>query len=410
MKRLFYTFLLAVVGLCPCVQAQAQKQVLFATHEHDTIPYRIPAIAQTHNGNLLYLTDWRPCGSDIGYGRVDQRYRVSADGGRTWGRELTLVEGSGRMGAADCGFGDPALVADRKSGEVLLLTVCGSTVYGHKTTTRQNPNRIALFRSFDNGLTWQPWQEVTEQIYSLFDASAHGPVQSMFIGSGKIAQSRKVKVGKYYRIYAAACARPNGNRVIYSDDFGRSWHALGGKDALPCKEGDEPKCEELPDGSVVLSSRAMGGRYFNIYRYTNVRSGEGSWQEAAFSGKEVDGVTAVENSCNGELLIVKAREAHTGRKVNLALQSVPLGPRRSNVGIYYKVLRGEDCTSPASLASHWEKPFLVSPLGSAYSTMVQLKDGSIAFAYEEDTYNAAYSEVFRRLTIAQITNGKYNSK
>ena len=68
----------------------------------------------------------------------------------------------------------------------------------------------------------------------------------------------------------------------------------------------------------------------------------------------------------------------------LALQSVPLGPQRANVGIYYKELP-EDVASitPESFAADWEQPYQVSDTTSAYSTMLQLKNGNIAFYYEE---------------------------
>ena len=136
----------------------------------------------------------------------------------------------------------------------------------------------------DGGETWS-LKEVTEDIYSLFDDAPQGCVQSCFIASGSIFQSEIIKVGSHYRIYAALTARPNGNRVLYSDDFGRTWSVLGGLDALPAPYGDEAKCAELPDGRVVLSSRAMGGRYFNIFTYTDIGTAAGSWGEAAPSGR-----------------------------------------------------------------------------------------------------------------------------
>ena len=120
-------------------------------------------------------------------------------------------------------------------------------------------------------------------------------------------------------------ARPNGNRVIYSDDFGRTWKVLGTLDQLPVPYGDEAKCEELPDGRVVISSRAWGGRYFNIYSYSDVASGAGTWGEPAPSGRRVNGCASLENACNGGLLIIPAVRTIDKKKVYLALQSVPFG-------------------------------------------------------------------------------------
>ncbi len=393
--------------------AVVNKHVLFQTPVSDTIPYRIPAIAGMHNGDILALTDYRLCGNDIGYGRVDIHGRVSRNGGKSWGEEFVLIEGSGVSGATDCGFGDAAMVADRESGDVLVMMVCGETVYWHETTTRQNPNRIAVLRSRDNGKTWSQWEEITESVYTLFDNSVHGCVQSCFVGSGKILQSRKIKVGSHYRIYAALAARPNGNRVIFSDDFGHTWHALGGPDALPVPHGDEPKCEELPDGRVVISSRTWGGRYFNIFEYSNIATGAGVWGETAGSGKRVNGCASLENACNGEILIVPAVRKADRKKVHLALQSVPLGPQRANVGIYYKELP-EDCASitPTSFAADWEAPYQVSDTTSAYSTMFRLKNGNIAFYYEEAVTldGWGYEMVYKEIPLSVLTSDRYTDK
>lgn len=389
------------------------KEMLFQSRATDTIPYRIPAIAALPDNGLIALTDYRHCRSDIGFGRVDIHARTSYDGGLTWGKEFTVIEGTGVSKATDCGFGDPAVVADRESGEILVMLVCGETGYLHPTTTRQNPNRMAMLRSTDFGKTWTPWQEITEDVYSLFDESVHGCVQSCFVGSGKIFQSRKIKVGSHYRIYAALCARPNGNRVIYSDDFGRSWHALGSIDDLPAPHGDEPKCEELPDGRLILSSRAWGGRLFNIFEYTDIATGKGTWQNEAGSGKGNNGCTAISNACNGEILIVPARRMKDRKKVLLALQSVPLGPDRTNVGIYYKELP-EDLSSMTSesFAADWEKPYQVTSLLSAYSTMIQLPDGNIAFYYEEkdNCCPHGFNMIYREIPLDTLTSGRYRSR
>jgi sialidase-1 len=402
----------AAFGVVSCGPARVVgPQVLFQADAVDSIPYRIPTVATLHNGDILALADYRLCGSDIGYGRVDIHGRISRNGGRSWGKEFVLIEGTGVSKATDCGFGDAAMVADRESGEVLVVMVCGETVYWHETTTRQNPNRIAVLRSYDNAKSWTQWEEITEDVYSLFDNGEFAPVQSCFVASGKILQSKHIKVGSHYRIYAALCARPNGNRVIYSDDFGRTWHALGGRDALPVILGDEPKCEELPDGRVIISSRAWGGRYFNIYTYSDVASGVGQWGPVAGSGKKLNGCVAIENACNGELLIVPAVRKEDGRQVMLALQSVPLGPHRANVGIYYKELP-EDVSSitPLIFASDWEKPYQVSETTSAYSTMLQLKNGNIVIYYEENenrNCRGGYDMIYEELTIETITSGRY---
>lgn len=406
MKRLFFlTIFLSF--LASAQEGVINKTVLFQSNQTDSIPYRIPAVAELWNGALFALTDYRHCKSDIGFGRVDihgKRLR-----GRKWGQEFVFVEGTGVEGAVDCGYGDPAIVADRNSKEILVALVCGNTVYWKSTTNRQNPNRISTMRSLDGGRTWD-LQEVTEQIYALFDTAPHGCVQSCFIASGQIFQSRIVKVGSHYRLYAALTARPNGNRVIYSDDFGRTWKVLGTLDQLPVPYGDEAKCEELPDGRVVISSRAWGGRYFNIYSYSDVASGAGTWGEPAPSGRRVNGCASLENACNGGLLIIPAVRTIDKKNVYLALQSVPFGAKRANVGIYAKELPEDiESITPEIFAAGWDMKYQISHTWSAYSTMLQKRDGNIAFYYEE-SHNGSdnvYDMIYCELPLEVITAGRY---
>ncbi len=393
--------------LLSCDNKETQTKVLFQTIAPDSVPYRIPAFGQLPNGSIVALSDYRPCGMDIGFGQVDIHARISSRDRKKWGEEFVLVEGTGVPATIDCGFGDPAMVVDRETGEILVMMVCGNTIYYYESTNRQNPNRVACMRSSDGGKTWSQWEEVTENIYTLFDDSSYGCVQSCFFSSGKIAQSRIVKKGSHYRLYHALAARPNGNRVIYSDDFGHTWSVLGGIDAVPVPYGDEAKCEELPDGSVVVSSRTTGGRYFNVFKYSDIETSEGTWDRPVYSGPKNNGCVAMENACNGEILMVPSRNAESGEKVTLALQSIPLGPQRQAVGIYYKEVKGGETSS--ELAADWKGPYRVTEKPSAYSTMIELKNKDIAFYYEEcdslRTYG--YDMVYKEISLEQLTDGAY---
>lgn len=410
MKK-YILLLLTLLGI------QLNAEVLFSTASSQ-YPYRIPAIATTRSGRLIAVSDYRICGGDIGFGRVDLHFRTSDDNGRTWSPEQVLVEGDGEKGSVRCGYGDAAIVADATSDTVVVMCVTGNTVYGWNTTTRQNPNRVARIYSPDGGLTWSEPEEVTEQVYGLFDESQLGPVQSLFFGSGRICQSKQVKVGKHYRLYAALCARPGGNRVVYSDDLGRTWHALGTIDESPAPKGDEPKCEELPDGRVILSSRAWGGRHFNLFSYSAKPSrkhpAEGSWGKVVASNEVEGGIIARENACNGEVLLLPARRTADGKKVMLALHSVPLGPGRANVGIYFKELgsgssKGSKAIGCAKcFAAGWSLGLQVSEQNSAYSTMIPQSDGRIAFFWEEGP--TGYEMAYRGLSLEEITGGKYAAR
>ena len=388
--------------------------VLYFTPDAKGKPYRIPAIATAKNGDIFAISDNRPCGMDIGYGEVDMKCRISTDNGKTWGKEFFIADGVGDNHGGQVwktGFGDAAVVADCERNELLVMMVCGKTVCHNgnyiPNSPQSNPNRVAQVRAKLNEKTgkweWTKPVEVTETIYSKFVKNGQATVKSLFIGSGRICQSRVTKVGDYYRLYCAVWTKNEGNRVIYSDDFGKTWDVLGSLDERPGRGGDEPKCEEMPNGNVILSSR-RNGRLFNIYTYTDVKTGKGKWQTEQWSENQTGGIK-VGNSTNGEIMLIKAIRVSNGEKVDLALQSVPWGNGRSDVGFFYKEIKEETQGSALKLAQYWKKGMQVSHVGSAYSTMSIQKDNKIAFFFEEEPGN--YCMVYIPLTVEQITKGEF---
>lgn len=396
------------------------QYLYYSPHSASDKPYRIPAIATAKNGDIFAISDYRPCGNDIGYGEVDMKCRISKDNGSTWGKEFTIGDGLGDDNGGEVwktGFGDAAIVADRERNELLVMAVCGKTVCWNGCyiphSPQSNPNRVAQMRAVFNNSTneweWSEPIEVTESIYSIFVAPNGIPtVQTLFIGSGRICQSRIVKKGDYYRLYCAVWTHlynTGGNRVIYSDDFGKTWNVLGRLNDRPAPRGDEPKCEELPDGSVVLSSRKGNGRYFNIFRFNDNTYTNGTWDNVVASDNANGGIKVGGNSTNGEILFYKGATDSVGNKVDIMLQSLPAGESRSHVTMYYKAIDPSQQYNVATFSENWSKGMEISHRGSAYSTMTIQSDGRIGFFYEEEPHQ--YNMVYVPLTIEQLTNGVY---
>ena len=407
------------VAINIAVDKNNKYQYLYYSPDEKGIPYRIPAIVTTANGYVFAINDYRPCGNDIGFGEVDLVMRHSTKAGNewdghSWTEPVTIADGVGKAAKETwlTGFGDPAVVADRERNEILVMSVCGNRVcwhgnYGAGTTENpENPNRMARLRIKFNEETqeWEATQpeEVTYEIYPLFkDKNDKAHVGSMFIGAGRMAQSSMIKVGDYYRIYCAVWAVETGsyrhhNYVLYSDDFGDTWNLLGelGNDFndSPAPYGNEPKCEELPDGSVLLSSRKGYGRYYNVFHYNNFEKAEGYW-DGTVSTDVVGNLKFGSNDTNGEVL----------RIGNILFQSVPTGNSRSNVSVYYRPLSDDPATyTPTELSNKWTK-IEVSDRGSAYSSMCILPDGkSIGLFYEEEP--GGYSMVYVPLELKKILN------
>ncbi len=397
---------------------------------------RIPAITTVggfgpHAGRLVAAYDYRWCNADLAAGNIDLQISVSDDNGVTWsapdfardaqgkpvteynhqwtkGSDWAQVQGKA-VEAWDAAWGDAALVSDRETGKIMMIAVGGPI--GFFASRRDNTQSAIRWISDDGGESWSAPENITEKIYSLFDGEPrNGKIDGMFFGSGRVMQSRYIKVGPYYRVYTVISTQNGGgstrNFVLYSDDMGETWGVLGGNKQCPVETtADEPKAEELPDGSVLLAARNQGGnRNFNVFRYTNPSTGEGKWTGRVTTNM---GMGAI-NACNGEIFLLPARNIETQEPCFVALQSFPYGGARQMVSIAWKALAdGADFANADSFTS-WGGRYQVTYGGheSAYSTMTLMPNGSIGFFYEE-TLTGVYDGVFKALPLETITNGRY---
>ena len=442
MKKL-YIALITLTGLMGGMGVQAQTQTsadaidkkkvtLFYSAEHTPTPYRIPAIATLNNGQVLVIADHRPCGADVGNGEVDIYAKVGtidADGNYTWNPATTdpYVDGGLMIadGTSPNGYGDAAVVVDRESGNVLVMCVAGNVTYGDATNSMHNRMARITYNSVTE--EWSTPEDVTDKLFgtttSALSSSSYN-VASMFFASGRLLQSRIVKTGDYHRIYGALLVREykkkyvwytysEANYVVYSDDFGASWNLLGGK---CCDGGNEAKVEELPNGDIVMSSRTSGGRYFNVFNFSDLNNASGSWGSAtkySFGGS---------NSTNGELMMYPGLVDGEDRvdsdgnkyKYNVMFQSLPTGDDRSKVSVFYKAFDASKTSfNVDDFTSGWTKGIEVDKDASAYSTMTILPNGEVGFLYEDDYSTSQGASggtaniVYVPLTVEELTNNAY---
>ena len=408
--------------------ATAQVETLFESPFKTTYngytknaPYRIPAIVETKNvttgaKEIIAFSDQRHGGGDVGQNQSNSAawsshinivYKRSTDNGTSWSSDYTtIIEGNTNMG-----YGDVAVVADRENPEnIVFFCAAGKTFFTNSvypTSSVDNTLRCFRFRSSDGGQTWTN-DEVTKDLYK-----ATGNYAGAFISSGRICQSSQIKVGRYYRLYAALCVTGTNTVVLYSDDFGVTWNNLG--NGVAVASGNEAKCEELPNGDVLVSARRAnwneGGRYYNVFTYsskpTTANQANGSWgnrQLNSFAGS---------NSTNGEVLLVPAKNNSTNTDCYVLLQTLPIGSSRSDVSVYYKEISSnatEKYTSE-NFTSGWSGPYALSSTTSAYSTMILQNDNNIGFLYEdvEQSYGTGgYNIVYKRLSLETVTKKAYS--
>lgn len=421
-----------------------KKQLMFSSTDQ-SMPYRIPAIATMSNGKVIAVADYRPDGQDVG-GDGTNAYDVdiyakigtgNGDGTYSWNPSAThpfssktgvVVDG---MSTSDgVGFGDAALVADRESGEVLIMCVGAKTYYNDAETS--SVYKCFRISSDDYGQSWNAPVEITNLrgAGNIFTGSDN--VQAMFFASGRLLQSKRKATGATHcRVYGALLVRIGGssyNYVVYSDNFGDDWSLLGAKGTPVVSSANEAKLEELPNGDIVISSRKSGGRQFNVFTYSDggFDKASGSWESSTGSTNFGNSSMGAGADTNGEILFYPAVDSN-GDRVNILLQSLPTGKKsfcfssgltdgREKVYVYYKAFAADKSSWAVSdFTSGWTLGLKVDEGASAYSTMTILPDGNIGFMYEDDystsqgASGGSSNIYFLPLTLSEITGGAYSN-
>ena len=401
--------------------------------------YRIPVILKDNDGNLVALYDDRHnSNGDLGSNHeIDILTKKSTDNGDSFDAIATIaVDGDGEPGFG-CGHGDAAAVCDRESGDILVLSASGSVGLGSSAASKSlnglNLNNIIrIGRSVYSNSTksWGGCTDLSRDIYTLYASDIYrqignpSGITGMYVSTGRLCQSSKIKVGSHYRVYAVlntwnkTKGSNPGPRVICSDNFGKTWEALGGVTKTPCTGdgGDETQIEELPDGNLLLSSRVRGGtgRIFNVFTYTDVPNYEtGSWGTAVTSGSSNTEGQTYAASCNASLMIVKAFRKSDNSTVDIILQSACMSKEREKMGIYWKELPAMHPYKYADFQTGWNS-FTINNTYACYSSMVQTKDGKVGIFYEshddDDTNKAGnYDLVFSKYSLEEITGNAYSA-
>ena len=399
--------------------------------------YRIPVILKDNDGNLVALYDDRHnSNGDLGSNHeIDILTKKSTDNGDSFDAIATIaVDGDGEPGFG-CGHGDAAAVCDRESGDILVLSASGSvgleSSAASKSSNGLNLNNIIRIGQSVYSNSTQSWggcTDISDAIYKLYESDIYrasgntSDITGMYVSTGRLCQSSKIKVGTHYRVYAVlntwnkTKGSNPGPRVICSDNFGKTWKALGGVTKTPCKGGDETQIEELPDGNLLLSSRVRKGygRIFNVFTYTDVPTyATGSWGTAVTSGSSNTEGQTYAASCNASLMIVKAFRKSDNSTVDIILQSACMSSAREKMGIYWKELPALNPYKYADFQTGWNS-FTINNTYACYSSMVQTKDGKVGIFYEshddDDTKKAGnYDLVFSKYSLEEITNNAYSA-
>ena len=135
--------------------------------------YRIPGLVTSKKGTLIATYDIRRQNAYDLQGDIDVGISRSTDGGRTWGPMIVAMD-MGEWGGLpndQNGIGDPCILVDEVSGDILLFAAWthakpGQAAWwsaGDGFEPAQTP-QLMMTRSTDDGLSWSAPVNLTRQI------------------------------------------------------------------------------------------------------------------------------------------------------------------------------------------------------------------------------------------------------
>ncbi|WP_165831689.1 exo-alpha-sialidase [Brachybacterium endophyticum] len=324
--------------------------------------YRIPALVQLNNGDILAAYDGRPTGTDSpGPNSVLQRR--STDGGVTWG-EQTVIE-QGKEGEEKEGYSDPSYVYDRITGTLFNFHVFSKDTgffdsgYGNDDADRRVQSTTVSV-STDDGRTWTSKRltKVTkpEDVRGMFATSGAGIQLTRGRHRGRLVQQY---IGQWrdesFRSYS-----------VYSDDHGRTW-TMGEPVGIAM---DENKVVELSDGTLMLNSRIHAGGTARFVALS--RDGGESWSEPVLDAT----LTDPRNNASVIAMNPGARKRSAKAK-ELLFSNSNSANERVNGSIRYSYDDGET----------WPVVKSYQAGDHAYSQLAALEDGTFGVLFEGEDSN-----------------------
>lgn len=370
-------FLMCISASWTWASDAPERTVLFNMGDYDSQYWRIPALVTAADNSLVAVVDKR--GSSLGDlpNTISIMSRRSTDNGKNWSEPVVVAQGgNGKT------YGDPAVVLDKKTGNLICMFVGDQGLWNATPYNRQG---IYVSKSTDNGVSWSEPVAITDQVYA-----NHSSWYAGFAGSG---HGLCLKDGRLMFVLAiratSATVVPLHNYAIYSDDGGDNW-TLSTNAATTA--GDEAKVVELENGDILMSIRnpSKGNRIF----CKSTDRGQ-TWGKAYFETELKD------PACNGDIIRYSYSTDEGSEGKSRLLHSLPESTTtRENVTIYLSEDDGETWPIKKRLVDGY----------SAYSSLTVLSDGTIGALVEEGKWDSnlpgedGFQLVFYRFTMDWLTS------
>ncbi|QDS91783.1 Sialidase precursor [Roseimaritima multifibrata] len=334
--------------------------------------FRIPAIIQTANGDLLAFCEARTGGDASEIDLVSKR---STDQGQTW-QALEVVQDHSDFVSLFEGtpppitIGNPAPVVDlldpQHPGRLWL------------PFTLEN-DRVFITYSDDHGKTWAPRRELTTDVKrDSWGWYATGPVHSIQIQNGK--HKGHLVIPSNHRIGDKGADRgPEGSQLLLSDDHGKTWR-LGAVDDTYEDDlrANETTVVELSDGRLYINTRDQQGKSSGTRGAAYSSDGGESYEPATNKDyKWFSPLSAPFDPPVVQCSLLRAASADNSAATSVILfsgpdENGPSGKGRSDLRIRFST----DDTKT------WQDGPLLHTGPAAYSDMVELKPGHIGVLFE----------------------------
>lgn len=369
--------------------AQSDFSTVYTSGTEGHKSYRIPAIIQSPNGDLLAFAEGRVKGSGD-FGDINIVLKRSTDKGKTWSALETIVNFDSLQA------GNPAPVVDLTDpqypkGRIFLFYNTGNN---HEGEVRKGKGirEVWYKTSIDNGLTWSEAVNITLQ--------THRPKQPLVNAAYNFSEDWRTYAntpghafqfsGPVHkgRIYVAANhtqgePKPRYTECFahgyYTDDHGKTFHL---SENVEMPGGNEATAAEISGGRLMMNARNQKGdikaRIVAISKDGGVK-----WDSVYFDKNLIDPV------CEGAILTIGKK----GKKNILAFCNAADTIRRNNLTLRISYNDGQTWTkqflldsAPAEIA---KKDF------TAYSDIVIHDKNSIGVLYERDGYSQIVYKVVK---------------
>lgn len=258
MKKLFLGICLVAASL----SLSAQEVTVFRSGEDGYASYRIPAIVKAKSGELIAFSEGRVDHSGD-FGNVDIVYKISKDGGKSWG-PLNVAVDYDKLQA-----GNPAPVVDLldpayPQGRVFLFYNTGND---HEGDVRKGKGlrEVWYVVSSDGGKTWSQAVNITTQVHRpkqpqinpAYNFNEDWRTYANTPGHGFQFVSGPNK-GRIYIAgnHNAGDPQPQNKdwnaHAYYSDDHGKTFKL---SEKVPFASTNESLAAQIGDNSVYMSSR-----------------------------------------------------------------------------------------------------------------------------------------------------------